>query len=81
MRALIHLTSAVDALSDLCGRSLTKGDVEDAFWVVVNNNRYYASGEIVASYMDSYIEVRTDDGDLSLTDSLQLVARVLEALH
>ena len=81
MRAYIHLSMAVESLSTLVRRPLTTSEVEDAFWVIVNNDRRYASGEVALHLLDSPIEVTDDDGVFSLEATLTLQARLVEELR
>jgi hypothetical protein len=72
---------AVESLSTLVRRLLTTSEIEDAFWVIVNNDRRYASGEIALRLLDSPIEVTDDDGVFSLEATLTLQARLVEELR
>jgi len=81
MRAYIHLSMAVESLSTLVRRPLTTSEVEDAFWVVVNNDRRYASGEVALRLLDAPIEVTDDDGVFTLESTLELQVRMVAELR
>ncbi len=76
MHAQIHLRSAAEQVATIARRPVTVGEVEDAFWLVMNTKRDYDKGEISASYLTYGIEVYDDNGAILPQQSLVLAEQM-----
>ena len=81
MHAQIHLQSAAEQVAAIARRHVTVGEIEDAFWLVMNTTRNYEKGQISASYLTYGIEVYNDDGAILPEQSLVLAEQMAARLQ